>query len=226
MLRCTTSCRWIPGWLPLVFVALGGPLSACGGSSTALQAESALASTPETEADALMRAGMAALERGDSVRAEQYLALALRKGKDPEQVVPILIQVCLTSSRLRAALDHAEPFLLEHPEQNALRYLVATIHLSLGQREEARLELQQILHRDPRFADALYLMGILHSSDEPATARDYFREYLSVDPKGRHASEVRSRLVQLAIREGSSGGLAAVGQEAGVPAIDDGEGRP
>lgn len=227
MHRRTARSHRLPGWLPLLLVALVlVGLGGCGGSPAAVRPESTLPADSDSEADVLLSAGKAALERGDSVRAEQYLTLALRKGKESEQVVPLLLHVCLTNSRLRAALDHAEPFLLEHPEQDALRYLVATIHLSLGQREEARLELQQILHRSPTFADALYLMGILHFTEEPTTARDYFHEYLSVAPRGTHAAEVRSRLVQIAIRESNPPSLAVVESGAGAPRIEDGGRQP
>ena len=46
-------------------------------------------------------------------------------------IVP-LVRVCIASSRLRAALGHAEPFLRRHPDAWQLRYLVAAIHLALG----------------------------------------------------------------------------------------------
>jgi hypothetical protein len=110
----------------------------------------------------------------------------------------------LASSRLRAALDHAEPYLRDHPEAETLRYLVATIHLALGQREAARLELQQLLRRNPEQADAHYLMGVLSADAEPALAREHWRQHLELAPHGDHAAEVRSLLAELAIREEAS----------------------
>ena len=153
------------------------------------------------QAQALFQRGREAAERGDSVRAEQYLSLALERGYDAERVLPVLLGVCLASSRLRAALDHAEPYLRDHPEAQALRYLVATIHAGLGQTDEARLALEQLLRTNPNSGDAHYLLGILDSEGNAPSARAHFRTYLDVAPQGEHAAEVRSRLAELAIRD-------------------------
>ena len=158
-------------------------------------------SSSAEQAQALFQRGREAAQRGDSVRAEQYLSLALERGYDAERVLPVLLRVCLASSRLRAALDHAEPYLRDHPEAEALRYLVATIHAGLGQTDEARLALEQLLRTNPNNADAHYLLGILDA--DASSARAHFRSYLDVAPRGEHAAEVRSRLAELAIREES-----------------------
>ena len=74
-----------------------------------------------------LRQGKDALHRGDTVRAEQYLALALDQGDSPTKVLPWLLQACIEGSRLRAALGYAETYARAHPERYSLRYLAATI---------------------------------------------------------------------------------------------------
>jgi tetratricopeptide (TPR) repeat protein len=153
------------------------------------------------DAAELAERGRIAASRGDSVRAEQYLALAIERGADQRELLPLLLSVCVSSSRMRAALDHAAPYLEQHPEDDSLRYLIATIHVALGQTEEARASLELLLHRDPQSPEAHYLLGVLDAQDAPETAREHFRAYLDVAPRGRHAAEVRSRLSELLVRE-------------------------
>lgn len=155
----------------------------------------------DDEAATLFQRGHDAAQRGDSVRAEQYLSLAVDRGYDLERALPLLLQVCLSSSRLRAALDHAEPYLRDHPDAEALRYLVATIHVGLGQTSEARVEIEQLLRANADSSDAHYLLGVLDSDGDVDSARTHFRTYLDVAPKGERVPEVRSRLAELAIRE-------------------------
>lgn len=177
-------------------------LAVAGCSSVTPEAQVAPAPSSNAEqAQSLFQRGREAAQRGDSVRAEQYLSLALERGVDAGRVLPVLLRVCLASSRLRAALDHAEPYLRDHPEAEALRYLVATIHAGLGQTDEARLALEQLLRTNPNSADAHYLLGILDADGDAPSARAHFRSYLDVAPRGEHAAEVRSRLAELAIRE-------------------------
>lgn len=197
----------------LLVVALAG----CSSATPEAQVAPAPSSNAQ-QAQALFQRGREAAERGDSVRAEQYLSLALERGYDAGRVLPVLLRVCLASSRLRAALDHAEPYLRDHPEAEALRYLVATIHAGLGQTDEARLALEQLLRTNPNSADAHYLLGILDADGNAAAARAHFRDYLDVAPQGEHAAEVRSRLAELAIRD-----EARATQASRTPSVDSGD---
>jgi len=153
------------------------------------------------EAEDLAHRGRAAAAAGDSVRAEQYLSLAIERGASERELLPTLLSVCLSSSRLRAALNHARPYLEKNPDDDQLRYLVASIHLSLGQEDEARAGLELLLNRNPANADAHYLLGVVESNGNVEAAREHFRYYVDVAPQGRHAPEVRSRLSELLIRE-------------------------
>ncbi len=178
-------------------------LPACGASQHAApvaRAGSAVANQAN-EAEDLARRGREAAAAGDAVRAEQYLALAIERGAKGADLLPTLLRVCLSSSHLRAALNHAQPFLARHPDDDQLRYLVASIHLSLGQHDEAKATLELLLLRKSDHADAHYLLGVVESESNVDSAREHFRAYLEHAPNGRHAPEVRSRLSELLIRE-------------------------
>jgi len=171
----------------------------CSARSTPTAATAA-GESASRDATELFRRGEQDAQQGDTVRAEQYLSMALERGFDEAKVLPIMLRVCLSSSRLRAALNHAEPYLRQHPNDEKLRYLVATIHLGLGQFDEARINLNHLLRLDPNDAKAHYLLGVLESGAQPELAPEHFRKYLELSPTGEHAVEVKSRLTDLAVR--------------------------
>jgi tetratricopeptide (TPR) repeat protein len=152
----------------------------------------------------LFQQGLLAAERGDGVRAEQYLSLARDRGYPAERVLPALLKVCLASSRLRAALDYAEPYLRQHPEQDALRFLVANIHAGLGQSELALAELERLLQNNAAFDQAYFLRGTLLFDRDGGGAIEALRAYLDLAPRGVHAAEARSRLSELLQRDALS----------------------
>ena len=175
-------------------------LAGCGAAGEPkVAAPSASADT--RDAAAFFADGREAADRGDAIRAEQYLSLALAQGYEPSAVVPLLLQVCIAGSHLRAALNHAEPYLRQNPDDQKLRYLVATIHLGLGQQEEARTDLEQLLRTNPDYADAHFLLGILESDSDENEARSHFLRCLELASKGEHAPEVRSRLSEMAVHD-------------------------
>lgn len=146
----------------------------------------------ETAARELFEQGSTLAREGDSVRAEQYLAAALRQGHDPERVLPALMRVCLTGSRLRAALNYASPYLKQHPDAVWLRYLVATVYLGLRQPFRAREHLLMIETQAPEHARSQYLLGLTEWEGfaDRAAATRHFRAYLRLDPNGQYAPEV------------------------------------
>ena len=89
--------------------------------------------------------GLALAQRGDLVRAEQYIAVAVRGGFPEREALPVLVEICLAASRLRAALNYLEPYLVRNPEDWALRYLAAELHHSLGNHRRAAQEAETVL---------------------------------------------------------------------------------
>jgi tetratricopeptide (TPR) repeat protein len=172
-------------------------LSACGATAKGPQSV-----TPNQEALAvqnrqeLVSRGREAMRRGDSIRAEHYFALALEQGYESAELLPELLAVCLSSSRLRSALNYAEPYLRKHPKDANLRYLVATVHLGLNQTHAAKQELYAVLRHDPSSADAHFLLGILEFETTPARAKQHLVEFLKLRPEGDKANEARELLEQ------------------------------
>ena len=155
-----------------------------------------LKSVPAKE---LFRRGIALGNAGDLIRAEQYLAATIDRGYPADRALPPLLRVCLASSRLRAALSHAEPYLAEHPDAWSLRYLVASIYLGIGNVDEARSSLERVILDAPEQPDAYFLLGVVLRDgvgDRPGAAQR-FERYLELAPKGQHVSEARAALVAL-----------------------------
>jgi tetratricopeptide (TPR) repeat protein len=174
-------------------------LAGCAAHSEARSAARSPEQAPN-EATLLVQKGKAAVASGDTVRAEQYFTLAIARGAGESVVLKDLLAACIGGSRLRGALDHALPYLQKHPDDDDLRYLVASLYDSLGQRQQATTQLERLLHRNSGHADAHYLAGILASEEEPEQAREHFRQYLDLQPQGPRAAEVRGRLSELALR--------------------------
>jgi tetratricopeptide (TPR) repeat protein len=150
----------------------------------------------EVEAAELYQHGLAMADRGDFVRAEQYLVASIERGYPEERVLPALLRACLSSSRLRAALSYAEPYLQRNPSAWSLRLLVASIYLGVGDVDRARTALEKVIRDAPAQPDAYYLLGLVlrdKIGDRPAASRTFAR-YLALAPEGLHAAEVRDAL--------------------------------
>lgn len=149
-----------------------------------------------TSPEQLVAAAQELARRGDSVRAEHYLVAALEQGASRDEVIPLLVAVCLESSRLRTALEHAEPYLRAHPEDAELRLVVAAIYLGLDRHEAARAALEEVIRLRPDRGSARYLLGALLARHlhSPTDAALQFERYLELEPNGPHAAEVRSWL--------------------------------
>ena len=180
----------------LAFVALLPSVPGCASSAEPISPATPAAQRPERP-EALFQSGQAAARRGDAIRAEQYYALALERGYDRVRVVRAIVDVCVKSSRLRAALLHAEPYLRDHPDDHELRYLVASVLWALGEDAHARRQLELLVRTNPDSGAAHYLLGVLDGGAEPNDAVRHFERYLALEPNGRRVAEVRGRLAEL-----------------------------
>lgn len=147
----------------------------------------------QVEASQLFHLGNELAERGDSIRAEQYLSAAMSRGYPEVEVMPRLMEVCIGASRLSAALGYAEPYLRRHEDDWSLRLLVATIQMTLNQVEPARTNLERVVMEQPDEAAAHYLLGVLLRDRlvENDEANVHFARYLELDPRGAHAREAQ-----------------------------------
>lgn len=183
------------------FLLVSALLGACASQPKLDPVSQPSAESDNPSATELLRLGREAARRGDAVRAEQYLALAIEQGGDARVVMPILLRACIKSSHLRTALNHAEPYLLANPEDDELRKLVATIHLGLGQTADARRELGLLLQRDENNPDAHYLLGVIASDHELPSARLHLQLAIEHTRSEEQRIEIRSRLAELELRE-------------------------
>ena len=132
---------------------------------------------------------------GDPIRAEQYLSSAVQRGYPARKALPLLLRVCVASSRLGAALQYAAPYLRLHPDDYHLRYLVAAVQLGLGRPDEAQRELSRVLRDAPDYADAHYLLGtILRDQGAADAAAAEFAAHQRLNPNGLHGAEVAAWL--------------------------------
>jgi tetratricopeptide (TPR) repeat protein len=177
----------------LVLIAIVCLGAACGGS----QKQVRLKGDPlrQVSAKSLYRTGAAFADQGDYVRAEQYLVAALAKGYSEDKVLPVLLRACLESSRLRAGISYAEPYLSRHPEDWRLRFVLATVYASLGETSRARSELHRVLETSPNFGGAHFALGKLSLEELDLTgAKKHFKRYLVLEPHGIHAAEAKEAM--------------------------------
>ncbi len=157
--------------------------------------EDPLANVP---AHRLFLEGLGLAREGDFVRAEQYLVASIHRGADEGRVMPYLLQVCVSGSRFRAAVEYATPYLQRHPDDWQLRYLVGTILAGLGESRSARREFEGVLASHADDADAHYMLATLlrDSFNDPIGADGHFRRYLALAPEGPHVEEARQGLLR------------------------------
>lgn len=136
----------------------------------------------------LYRVALDRAQRGDFMRAEQYLNAARKAGYDEVTIVYWLVRVCLAAGRYHAALGHGTRHLAREPSNWRLRLVVASIREALGDPQGALNELEQVVRSHPssalghyRLAQA-YLRHPLYAD----RARLHLRTYLALDPEGAH----------------------------------------
>jgi predicted Zn-dependent protease len=147
--------------------------------------------TPIGVAHRLAADGERFARQGDLVRAQQYLASAWHSDDSDPRILRTLLHVCLGASRLRVALSYAEPYLLRHPHDWPLRYVLASIELGLDRPERARSELLRVVEDAPTEADAYYLLATLSRAPQAST---FYAQYLALAPEGNYASVARDAL--------------------------------
>ncbi|PKN45437.1 MAG: hypothetical protein CVU63_08870 [Deltaproteobacteria bacterium HGW-Deltaproteobacteria-20] len=152
----------------------------------------------EREPDKLVARGKAFAQMGDLTRAEQYFASAMEQGADPDEVMPLLLRICIESGRFRVGIDHARNHLKVRPDNVALRFLLGSMLQAVGEIPAAREQLERVVSTEPEHADAHYSLAVIardHEGDLMRADR-HFREYLRLRPDGPYADEARSSLLE------------------------------
>jgi tetratricopeptide (TPR) repeat protein len=205
----------------------------CAGAS----AEAGAGSSRDPSVDALDRVppeqlyqrGELLSRSGDLLRAEQYVSAAVARGYPERAALPLLLRVCVASSRFGLALQHAAPYLQHHPDDYRLRYLVAAVQLGMNRVDAAQRELERVLRDAPDYADAHYLLGvILRDHGDEAGAAAHFDAQQRLDPDGLHGAEVAAWLRERAFRQEQSAGAPVDGTlpNVGMPAHANPESMP
>ncbi|HMJ10237.1 MAG TPA: tetratricopeptide repeat protein [Polyangiaceae bacterium] len=152
----------------------------------------------ESAPELLLERAHAFASAGDYTRAEQYGNLALKRGGREQDVLPLLVEVCVRDMRYRAAIAYIEHHLRRHPREDRLRFVLAALHVGLGEIEPARETLERVIEQRPDHAGAHYALAVLlrDKLGSRALADAHFREYLRLDPAGPHVEEARVSLLE------------------------------
>jgi tetratricopeptide (TPR) repeat protein len=72
------------------------------------------------------------------------------------------------------------------------------MHSAIGQPDRAREHFLRVVRENPGHADAHYALAVLlRDVEQDWVQADYhFREYLKINPGGRHAAEARDSLLK------------------------------
>jgi predicted Zn-dependent protease len=134
---------------------------------------------------------------GDTTRAEQYLSASMERGADPAKVLPLLLEVCVRDGRFEMAIEYAKPYLVQHPNDAHVRYLLATLYSAVGDGQHAHEEANNVVNARPNDPDPHFLFGtVLREEKDLVGADKQFREYLRIAPHGAHADEARAALLK------------------------------
>lgn len=187
--------------LPRICVVLGLAIMgvACGAPRPRVDAAPPTDPLEQAPPEQLFQTGLVLASRGSLVRAEQYIAASIDRGYPEERGLPVLLRVCIASSRYGMALSYAEPYLRRNPNAWALRFLVASVYLGMGHPERAVSELETVIQLAPDEAAPHYLLGALLRSeldDGTDRATQHLRRYLELAPDGPHAQEVAHLLTR------------------------------
>jgi tetratricopeptide (TPR) repeat protein len=101
----------------------------------------------EADARTLLERGKAFAAIGDHTRAEEYLASAIDAGANPQEVLPILIEVCVRTGRYRSAIQHGENHLRKHPKDVQTRVILGALYAAINEAQRARAQLEQVVPR-------------------------------------------------------------------------------
>ena len=132
--------------------------------------------------DELFARGQRARAAGDTTRAEQYILAAVDRGYPSRAGTVALLEICIESDRYDTALHHGRRFLLERPDDWQLRYVVATLHVAVGEHSRARAQLERVIEDQPSWPDAHFLLATVAAErlDRPRLARVSFQRYLAL----------------------------------------------
>lgn len=187
------------GKAKLIAAAVASLSIACGSSAPPQKTQADVETIRrEQTPDNLLARGKAFEAVGDHGRAEQYFAMAIEAGADEMQVMPLLVRACVQDGRYRVAIEYCEAHLKKHPHDASTRFVLGTIYSAVGEPSAARDALERVLDTHPNDPRAHYALAVVMRDGvgDRVGADKHFREYLRLDPKGKHAEEARASLLE------------------------------
>lgn len=187
-----TARRWIT---PL--------LVACAASSCAPTRGEEIAANIKTiqhdqKPARLVEIGKGFASIGDNTRAEEYFAAAIEEGADENEILPLLLRVCVLDGRYRSAIQYAENHLRKSPRDVNTRFVIGSLYSAVGDIDKARDAYERVLDAEPSNADAHFAMAVLlrDTGGDAVLADHHFREYLRLKPRGMHVEEAQASLLK------------------------------
>jgi tetratricopeptide (TPR) repeat protein len=176
----------------VVVAALAIVLTACGAPPAPARGPQGdpLESVPAEE---LVRRGRVFAARGDHPRALEYYRAAKGRGIPDARVAPLMIDSAVATQRYREALQYAGVLLERDPKNWRLRFLVANLHLGIGEPRPAEEELDRVVELAPDAPEPHYLLAKVLSDQagRQGEARPLYQRYLALAPEGEHAATAR-----------------------------------
>lgn len=135
---------------------------------------------------------------GDSLRAQQYLLMAQKRGASGAEVLPRLLSLYIADGQHRLAIEHADAYLQRHPRDVRVRELLAALYAAVGYTDQAVKHYEWVVEHEPARAQAHYALASLlrELNAEHVRIDHHFRAYLSLAPQGEHAEEARAGLLE------------------------------
>jgi len=131
--------------------------------------------------------GIAALARGDTSQAAEFMDRACRAGLPAFELLSDHGLLLFRLGRMQAATEKLHAALLQKPEDFRLRYVLARAYYTLNRHQAASLECTTILAQRPDMADARKLMGgIAYASRRYDLALSHFLPLLAAGPDSAH----------------------------------------
>jgi tetratricopeptide (TPR) repeat protein len=172
-------------------------LAACAGARPVADAPEDAGARAPSGAQLLEMADLLA-QRGDYVRAGQYLSAAQAHGVPDRELVGRLLRLDAAAGQYRLAIEHAETYLRSHPAELGVRECLAAFYAAIGAAVDAVREYERVLRERPSDPELHFALATLlrEAGSERARMDAHYRAYIALAPDGQHVDEARAELFE------------------------------
>ncbi len=147
----------------------------------------------------LFRLGKEQARVGDSLRAQEYFAMAIDSGGDTNLILPELMRAAISGMRYQVAIRYFEDFgdMMSRERGSELATIVGVLYLGIDQPERARAAFEGALRLSSKNARAHFLLGqVLRDEFSDYAGSDLeYRSYLALEPSGEYATAARAGML-------------------------------